>query len=78
MRYVEINPVRAKLCRKPWRYEWSSAGAHVHGKSRSELLDLRRWYDMISDEQWRKELNAGIDETELGWLRRNGAGMKIW
>jgi putative transposase len=71
MRYVELNPVRAKLCRKPWRYEWSSAGAHVDDKARSELLNLPRWYDMISAEQWRKELNAGIDETELGRLRVN-------
>jgi putative transposase len=71
MRYVELNPVRAKLCRKPWRYEWSSAGAHMDAKARSELLNLPRWYDMISVEQWRKELNAGIDETELGRLRVN-------
>lgn len=71
MRYVELNPVRAKLCRKPWRYEWSSAAVHVDREGRSELLDLSRWYDMISDEQWRKELNAGIDEIELGRLRAN-------
>lgn len=71
MRYVELNPVRARLCRKAWRYEWSSAAAHMDDKARSELLDLSRWYDMISDEQWRKELNAGIDETELGRLRVN-------
>jgi putative transposase len=71
MRYVELNPVRARLCRKAWRYEWSSAAAHVDGKGRSELLDLRSWYDMISAEQWRKELNAGIDETELGRIRGN-------
>ena len=71
MRYVELNPVRARLCRKPWRYEWSSAGAHVGGKGRSELLDLGQWYDMISSEQWRKELDAGIDEVDVGRLRVN-------
>ena len=71
MRYVELNPVRAKLCRKGWRYEWSSAAAHVDGKAQSEFLDLRRWYDMISAEQWRKELNAGIDEADVGRLRVN-------
>jgi len=71
MRYVELNPVRAKICRKPWRYEWSSAAVHVDAKSRSELLNLPRWYDMISDEQWRKELNAKIDETKLVRLRAN-------
>ena len=31
-----------------------------------EILD-----DMISPEQWRKELNADIDEIELGRLRAN-------
>src|SRR3989339_1535890 len=40
MKYVELNPVRAKLCRMPWCYEWSSAGAHIDNKSRSDLLDL--------------------------------------
>jgi putative transposase len=37
MRYVELNPVRAKICRKPWRYEWSSAAAHIDGDTESEL-----------------------------------------
>ena len=71
MRYVELNSVRAKICRKPWRYEWSSAAVHVDAKARSQLLDLPQWYDMISDEQWRKELNARIDETQLARLRVN-------
>ena len=71
MRYVELNPVRAKICRKAWRYEWSSAAVHVDGKGRSELLDLRRWYGMISAEQWRNQLNAGMDEIELCRLRVN-------
>jgi len=71
MRYVELNPVRARLCRKPWRYEWSSAAAHVDGKARSELLDLAGWHDMISAEQWRKELSAKIDEGNLARLRVN-------
>jgi putative transposase len=31
VRYVELNPVRARLCRLPWRYKWSSASAHVRG-----------------------------------------------
>ena len=31
MIYVERNPVRANLVRKPWRCPWSSATAHVTG-----------------------------------------------
>jgi len=34
MRYIELNPVRSRLCRKPWRYDWSSAAVHVDAKGR--------------------------------------------
>ena len=27
--YIEQNPVRARICRMPWRFAWSSAEAHV-------------------------------------------------
>jgi len=30
-RYAELNPVRAKLCRMPWRWRWSSAAARADG-----------------------------------------------
>ena len=29
-RYVEMNPVKARLVRRPWRYRWSSAAAHLN------------------------------------------------
>jgi len=51
MKYIELNPIRAKLCRRPWRYEWSSAAAHIDKKPKSEFLYLSRWYDMISAKQ---------------------------
>ena len=28
LRYIECNPVRAKICHNPWKYQWSSAAAH--------------------------------------------------
>ena len=31
-RYVELNPVRAKLVSGPAEYRWSSARAHVEGR----------------------------------------------
>ena len=69
MRYVELNPVRAGLCRKPWRYEWSSAAVHTDKKAESELLDLRHWYEQISAEAWRKELANRLTDGELQRLR---------
>jgi putative transposase len=31
MRYIELNPVRARMVRKPGNYPWSSYGAHAEG-----------------------------------------------
>jgi len=71
MRYIELNPVRVKLCRKPWRYEWSSAAPHIDKHAESELLKLSCWYNMISASQWREELADGIDEQQVARLREN-------
>ena len=71
MKYVELNPIRAKLCRKPWRYDWSSAAVHVDAKARSDVMNLSRWYDKISAAQWRRELADGLSDSELGRLRLN-------
>ena len=71
MKYIELNPVRSRMCRKPWRYDWSSAALHVDARSRSDMLNLLRWYDMISAVQWRKELADGLEDFELGRLRLN-------
>ncbi|MFH1615605.1 MAG: transposase [Planctomycetota bacterium] len=70
MKYIELNPVRAKLCRVPWRYEWSSAASHIDKKCRSELLNLSDWYEMITAKQWRNALLDGIDESQVMTLRR--------
>jgi len=69
MKYIELNPVRARLCRKPWRYEWSSAAAHVDEKAESDVLNLRKWYRRISAEQWRADLAEGLTGVEMDRLR---------
>ena len=69
VKYVELNPVRARLCRKPWLYAWSSAAAHVDEKAKSDLLNLKHWYDRVSAEQWRLQLAEGIDEAQVEALR---------
>ena len=69
MKYIELNPVRARLCRKPWRYKWSSAAGHVDDKAESDILKLPWWYDIISAGQWRKELEAGLSDSELSRVR---------
>jgi putative transposase len=71
MRYIECNPVRARICRKPWRYGWSSAAAHVDEEFRCNLLDLSYWYRRMDADQWVKLVMDGQDESEIARLRLN-------
>jgi REP-associated tyrosine transposase len=68
LKYIERNPVRARLCRKPWRYEWSSAAAHVDEQAESEILNLRKWYRRTSSEQWRAKLAEGLTAEQMDLL----------
>lgn len=42
-RYIERNPVEAKLLRHPWEYRWSSSAAYANGAA-DALLDDNHWY----------------------------------
>jgi putative transposase len=69
LKYVELNPVRAKLCRRAWQYPWSSAAPHTDEKAESELLNLPRWYKQTSAQEWRKELAEGLTDEEVARIR---------
>ena len=71
MRYVEQNPVRARIVRKPWRYAWSSAAAHVGEKDKSGVLDLNAWRQEWSARQWRRMLSESVDDSAVEVLRRH-------
>ena len=67
-RYVELNPVRAKLCRVPWRWRWSSAPAHVAGHN-DGLADVAPLLGRVED--WRQYLAAGLSGEEAALLRQH-------
>jgi putative transposase len=69
MKYVELNPVRARLCRKAWRYNWSSAAAHTNERAQSSLLNLAWWSEQFSAETWRSELNGPLTAEEVAGIR---------
>lgn len=48
VRYVERNPVVARLCRHPADWKWSSAFAHFQGKD-DELVRVRPMLERIDD-----------------------------
>ncbi len=48
VRYVERNPIAAKLCACPEAWMWSSAQAHINGKD-DELVKVQPMLDRIGD-----------------------------
>lgn len=74
-RYVERNPVRARIVRHAERYPWSSAEAHCCGRDRRGLVDAARWATRHPPEVWRTLLREPDDERLVESLRkatRNG------
>jgi putative transposase len=69
LRYVEQNPVRARICRMPWRYPWSSAAAHLGQGDPSGLLDLKAWRRAMDAENWQATLSDREDPDLVRQLR---------
>ena len=67
-RYVELNPVRARLATAPSEYRWSSAGAHIKRKDDclvkvAPLLALTK--------SWRRLLNSAATEEQIKAFREH-------
>ncbi len=69
-RYVDQNPVRARICRSAKKYSWSSAAAHCGGRDTLALLDLRRWRDLCGRKDWRAVLAERQTDFDVARLRR--------
>jgi putative transposase len=65
LRYVERNPVRARLVRAPWRHPWSSAAVHTGRGGGTGMLDIVAWREEISPKNWEKTLTEAEDEETL-------------
>lgn len=63
VRYVENNPVRAKMVEKPEDYKWSSAKAHVHKQPDSVLAEGCYLTETVKD--WREYLNENRDHDMM-------------
>jgi len=62
VRYVELNPVRAKLARRAEDWPWSSARAHVSGRA-DGLTDPRGLAGVHRN--WRAMLRHGLEAGDL-------------
>jgi putative transposase len=66
VRYVELNPVRARLVERPDEWRWSSARAHL-GLGEDGLTDRAAMRGRIED--WRALLACGLADEEREAIR---------
>lgn len=65
VRYVELNPVRAKIVQRPQDYPWSSAKAHIEGRpdflinpNNAPLREMiPNWEDFLKEDASAEEQN---------------------
>ena len=67
-RYIELNPVRARLVENAWDWPWSSARAHLSGQD-DRLVKVAPLLAMIGD--WKAFLESAVPEQELRNLRQH-------
>jgi len=70
-KYIERNPVRARVVKKPWEWKWSSALAHTN-KERSliRLKDLLNIIDM-SYKSWSQYIDTNEGEKDSDNIRKH-------
>ena len=66
-RYVEMNPVRAKLVARPEDWPWSSAAAHLTGRS-DGLVKAAPLLNRTPD--WRGLLDRDLSQEDYDAIRR--------
>ena len=72
-RYVELNPVRARLAARPEDWPWSSAPAHLglvpEKQTAADRILAPDLPDMIGD--WRRFLDGGVSLEQEELIRRH-------
>ena len=79
IRYVERNPVRAGMVKKPWQYSWSSTRAHLGQSYKiitlaniSDYIEVFSWREYLSQEEGRED----IDNLRKGTMQGKAFGSK--
>jgi putative transposase len=65
-RYIELNPVRAKLVKRAAQWRWSSAPAHLGGKD-DGLVSVRPLLEAAGE--WSAFLGQGLAESDCKTIR---------
>ncbi|MCF6157312.1 MAG: hypothetical protein E3K32_01790 [wastewater metagenome] len=65
-RYVELNPARAKLVKKPQEYQWNSARSHLAGQD-DRLVHVAPLLEMFG--KWDDFLSRGLSNEQTEEFR---------
>lgn len=76
LRYIEANPLRAKMVIDPAEYRWSSYQRHGMGRDDPLLSDFPEWEELGRTEaerrkRWRARVRSEQEESELAGVRRS-------
>jgi putative transposase len=63
--YVELNPVRADLVKRPEEWMWSSARAHLTCVDESGLLNMDWWRNQFTPESWADYLSMKMHDRAM-------------
>lgn len=74
VRYVELNPVKAQLCRSAEDWPWSSARAHL-ARVDDDLVRVKPMLDLVKDWQTYLNLPTQIDDDQIAKATRTGRPM---
>jgi REP-associated tyrosine transposase len=71
MRYVERNPVRAKMVKRSWQWKWSSAAAHIgETDERVDVVAIKESVG-VSMGSWREYIDSDDNTPEVEAIRRH-------
>lgn len=64
VKYIEMNPVRARIVERPEEWKWSSAGEHIRGKGNNNIK-LHRWLREEERKEYAKLMLGKNDEEKI-------------
>ena len=77
LRYIDRNPVRAKVVHQAWEYPWSSARHHIAGEA-DALLNEPDWLlAELREQKYRNYLRDEAEEVALEIRRTTATGRPL-
>lgn len=70
LRYVELNPVRARMVAMAVQWPWSSAAVHCGTAVSSPWLEMEQWRKRWSVAEWNQYLAGREEPSDLAALRQ--------